>query len=521
MAATRLDGMLGATLHRLRQDPRPDSELLACFLSDGDQNAFEALLIRHTPAVRAACRVWLRAATDIDDAAQATFLVLVQRARSIRNRAALGCWLYGVAANVARRLKRQRRAFRPVPDDLPGREPAGDAALHELVAAEVARLAEKYRLPVQLCYWAGLTTAEAARRLGWPKGTVLTRLAWARQRLRTLLARRGVASAAVAAALAAAAPPPAGAAWVGATARMAKDLWAGKSLAEAGLSSSMVSLTEGAVRAMFLDRMKYVVAVLLVIGLVGFGLVRWALAEDGRAGGGRDGAGAGAQAAALARPGKEKDEGPAPPDGKDAPKANEARPARREAVIRMPAGAYVKEISAEPYGSGRIAWSYEEDRVLGVIQGSVMGAELELTTEAEISLSSNGTIYGIVTSARITRLKLPDMKELEKVKLLAGLYPLVEPLINDVTTDLPFSYQFRIQGDRLVITNFRMLLAGPNPLGKLGGLAAAEGAGGDGKEALAALAYFQVLGTAFEGTYKRQDGKEGPAPRRPLEHKPR
>src|SRR5262249_55614204 len=149
--------------------------------------------------------------------------------------------------------------------------------------------------------WAGLTTAEAARRLGWPKGTVLTRLAWARQRLRTLLARRGVASAAVSAALAAAAPPPAGAAWVDATARAAKGLWAGKSLAEAGFPGSIVSLTEGAVRAMFLDRMKYVVAVLLVIGLVGFGLVRWALAEDGRAGGGRDGAGAGAQAAALAR----------------------------------------------------------------------------------------------------------------------------------------------------------------------------------------------------------------------------
>src|SRR5262249_47645979 len=141
MAATRFDDLLGATLHQLRQDPRPDSELLACFLNDGDQHAFEALLIRHTPAVRAACRGWLRAAPDIADAAQATFLVRVQRARSIRDRTALGRWLYGVAANVARRLRRQRRAFRPVPDDLPGREPAGDAAAHELVAAEVARLA--------------------------------------------------------------------------------------------------------------------------------------------------------------------------------------------------------------------------------------------------------------------------------------------------------------------------------------------------------------------------------------------
>src|SRR5207244_9272444 len=102
----------------------------------------------------------------------------------------------------------------------------------------------------QLCYWAGLTTAEAAQRLGWPRGTVLTRLAWARERLRKRLARRGLAPAAVLAGLAGKAPPVS-AAWVTATARAAKDLWAGKSLAEAGLSDALVSLTEGAVRAMF------------------------------------------------------------------------------------------------------------------------------------------------------------------------------------------------------------------------------------------------------------------------------
>ena len=60
--------------------------------------------------------------------------------------------------------------------------------------------------------------------------------------------------------------------------------------------------------------------------------------------------------------------------------------------------------------------------------------------------------------------------------------------------DLPFSYRFRLQGDRLIISNFRILLAGPNPLGKLGGLVA-------GKNELAPLAYFQALSTALEGTY--------------------
>ena len=74
-----------------------------------------------------------------------------------------------------------------------------------------------------------------------------------------------------------------------------------------------------------------------------------------------------------------------------------------------------------------------------------------------------------------------------------------------MTTDLPFSYQFRVQGDRLVISNFRMLLAGPNPLGKLGGLAAKDGG-------LAALSYFQALGTAVEGTYTAGEAREKPAP---------
>lgn len=167
---------------RLFLDPRPDAELLARFLDEGDETAFEALLVRHSAGVRSACRSWLRCAADIDDDAQATFLVLVQHGRSIRDRAAVGRWLYHVAAKVARRL-RQRQTSCPLPAEVPGRETAAADDLRDLLADEVARLPEKCRLPVQLCYAAGLTTAEAAQRLGWPKGTVLTRLAWARQHL--------------------------------------------------------------------------------------------------------------------------------------------------------------------------------------------------------------------------------------------------------------------------------------------------------------------------------------------------
>src|SRR5262249_39971148 len=128
--------------------------------------------------------------------------------------------------------------------------------------------------------------------------------------------------------------------------------------------------------------------------------------------------------------------------------------------------------------------------------GSVMGVEFEVHTEAEFSLSNNGTIYGILTGAKIVHLKFSPDGELGELAEYAALWPLFEPMISEMLTDLPFSYQFRVQGDRLVIANFRALLAGPNPLGKVGGLVAP----GRGDEALEILSYFQALALVMEGT---------------------
>ena len=95
---------LSAPILGLPTDARSDAELLTQFRQTRDEVAFAILVARHTPAIRAVCRSWLRSAADIDDAAQATFLVLVQRLDSIREPAALAAWLYRVANNVARRL---------------------------------------------------------------------------------------------------------------------------------------------------------------------------------------------------------------------------------------------------------------------------------------------------------------------------------------------------------------------------------------------------------------------------------
>jgi hypothetical protein len=211
---------------------------------------------------------------------------------------------------------------------------------------------------------------------------------------------------------------------------------------------------------------------------------------------------------------------PARPAEKEA-KPGPARPIgvgrRHEAVIRLPAGTYVKDIDVPPYGAGRLTWTYEEDRVLGLIEASVMGFEVELATEAEYSLSSNGTIYGVITSVQLNHLRVPDGEDFADLKPYLGLVSAAEPLVSEVMVDLPFSYRFRVQGDRLLISNFRILLAGPNPLGKVGGLFLSKDDG-----MFAVLAGFQALGTALEGTYTSPGDQEKPAPKkRPLFIKPR
>ena len=501
MPHSRLEGILAVAISVRRHDPRPDAELLARFRADRDEAAFTALVVRHTPAVRAACRGWLRTTADIDDAAQAAFLVLAERAGSIRDGQAVGRWLYQIAGRAARRLRQQRDRYGPLTADVPARPMVATDDLADVLAEEVARLPEKYRLPVQLCYAAGLTTAEAAGRLGWPKGTVLTRLAWARRRLQKTLTGRGIAPAT----LALPAAPAAGAVWVCSTARAATARLAGQSPAAAGASARAVFLAEGVLRAMTWEKMKYAaLAALVTVGLVGFGVGQWSTVSAGPAD---------TTATKPPVPWAARDKDPAPPA-----KAEDSRPAagrRREVVIRLPAGTFIKEVEVAPYGSARITWTYEDDRVLGTIEASVMGVEAELAIESEYSLSSSGAIYGVVNSVRLNHLRLPDGGQFAEVKRFIGLWPAVEPLVNEVTTDLPFSYRFQVLGDRLVISNFRILLAGPNPFGKVGSVYV-------GKQEGQVLAAFQAIGVALEGTYTSADAKEKekPAGRRPMFRKP-
>src|SRR5262249_25861574 len=121
-----------------------------------------------------------------------------------------------------------------------------------------------------LCYLEGLTNEEAARQLGCPKGTVLSRLTWARQRLRDRLARRGVTLSASALTVIAAPPSPA-APLVATTGNAATLVAAGNTIAGA-VSAQTALVVQGVLREMFLNKLKIVAAVLLGITALTLGV---------------------------------------------------------------------------------------------------------------------------------------------------------------------------------------------------------------------------------------------------------
>ncbi len=194
-----------------------DSQLLDRFASaarrgkhaaDDAEAAFELILARHGPTVLSVCRQVLGAGHAAEDAFQATFLVLVRRATSLRmlDHGSLGAWLHGVAYRTAlkarksasRRLAREQRTARPEAQAGHAVATVEQADVGAALHAEVTRLPAKYRVPVVLCYFEGRTHDEAAAALSWPVGTVRCRLSRARDLLRTRLTRRGLAPASLA-----------------------------------------------------------------------------------------------------------------------------------------------------------------------------------------------------------------------------------------------------------------------------------------------------------------------------------
>lgn len=253
-----------------------DAGLLERWVAHRDEAAFEVLVWRHGPMVLGVCRRVVGGEHEAEDAFQATFLALVRRAGAIGKREAVGSWLYKVAYRIA--LKARERV---------AKQRTGDRRAHCLMAnrcdedllwrdvrpvldEELQRLPERYRVPFVLCYLDGKTNEEAARELGCPTGTIVSRLARARERLRRRLIQRGVTlsagllTAGLAQQTTAIALPPA---LVGITIKTAVLGAVGKAVPAGVVSTQVAALTEGVLRAMWMTKVK-VVAALLLMGMV-------------------------------------------------------------------------------------------------------------------------------------------------------------------------------------------------------------------------------------------------------------
>ncbi len=420
------DAPLRILLHHLHRRAAPgagaadDAELLRRFVRDRDEAAFELLVWRHGTMVHSVCRRLLRDAHAAEDAFQATFLVLVRKAASVGRGEALAGWLYRVAYRVALRARARavavtaaaEPAFEP-PDDLLWRD------LRPVLDEEVNRLPEKYRQPVILCYLSGLTADEAARRLGVPRGTVLSRLAWARQRLRTRLSLRGVTLSAVVlgAALTGAASAPASALLVNTAVRAALSCAAGHPTAA---SAGAVILMEGVLRDMLRNKVKNVLAVAVGLAVVGLGVGLWATRP------------ATAEPVERRRDDAARQAAPAEPPGrKEEVEAPEAP---------RPIGVWERTIQAKNGNTFAVTIRVDAHRI-SLTQSTVEnGKTIKLTIEGDYSVSRDYVLYGFVTGIDMPESgDVPDGGKMQAQVL-----------------DQPFAVRYRLDSNALTIRDIRV-----------------------------------------------------------------
>jgi RNA polymerase sigma factor (sigma-70 family) len=265
-----------------------DAELLERVAAQRDEAAFEVLLWRYGPLVLRVCRRTLRREQDVEDAFQATFLTLARKAGSIARREALGGWLHQVAYRIGLRARaraerdgildqeRVERAAAPIAHD-------ADGEWREVLDKEVQRLPNRYRTPFILYYLEGKTHAEAARLLACAPGTIASRLAWARERLRARLTASGLTFPAALGSLFVPAEGDAAslAALIATALRTGRLLTTGPLPGAEAIPAHVTAWSKGVVRAMFLSKVQVVATLVLASVLIGAGGVLWQRVKAG------------------------------------------------------------------------------------------------------------------------------------------------------------------------------------------------------------------------------------------------
>jgi RNA polymerase sigma factor (sigma-70 family) len=374
-----------------------EDELLERFLTAHDEVAFEALLARHGPVVLQVCRRLLDDPHDVDDAFQATFLILVKKARVIQNRALLGNWLYGVAYRVASRARAKAARARSLAMT-DRHEPAVETAnnlewteLRPLIDLELHRLPARYRAPIVLCHLEGMTHEQAASCLRCPVGTVRSRLARGRERMRRRLVRQGItlSGAIIGTALSAEhASATVSEALCHSTAKVATSFAEGKPNA---LTAAITHLMTGDPEPMFLANLRLFLATVIVLGGIAAGaagLAYW-LTPDPRA-----------KAATQSR----QEEKPAPPVKRDSLIG-------RKLKERLELAKRIYQNRTTLYTHGELAYNALEPALRRLLE-----AELELCEtkgDRVAVLEKHLKIYVTLESTALKRVEARQVSQLE------------------------------------------------------------------------------------------------------------
>jgi zinc protease len=280
-------GVLQAFIQRMRgaevvreNASLSDGELLGCYLDGCDPEAFETLFYRHSSMVLGVCGRALGDTPDAEDAFQATFLVLARKAGSVRPRALVGNWLYGVACNLSFKVKamnakrRAREATVPALPEVAVQQPCSEwSELKPWLDAELSKLPDKYRVPIVLCDLEGKTQREAAQQLDWPLGTLASRLVRGKTLLTKRLQRRGlrVSGGVLATLLLKDAASTAASGSLAMSTLNAARLVASGQAATGLVSTQAATLVQGAVNSMFMTKVKLAAALVLMLGVAGTG----------------------------------------------------------------------------------------------------------------------------------------------------------------------------------------------------------------------------------------------------------
>jgi RNA polymerase sigma factor (sigma-70 family) len=263
-------------VQRCHMDTRTDSDLMAAYAEACDENAFAELAARHQRMVYRVCLRMLQCHQEAEDATQAVFLVLLNKASRLTRKGELTGWLYGVARNVCLEAlrTRARRQEEAMLDEIEVPAVVESRPDHEEVMPfldeELAGLSGVLRQAVVLRYLQNHSEAEAAQRVGCAVGTLSMRASRGIERLRQRLAKRGVAVGGVALAglltsEASAAVPETLLPSILATVKTAAATGAAATTA----TSTAATLAKGAMKAMYIAKVKMVAAVVAAVVVTG------------------------------------------------------------------------------------------------------------------------------------------------------------------------------------------------------------------------------------------------------------